>query len=256
MHSRYKTGMTLSERELRARQASSFGAAAAEYERGRPGYPEAAIDWLLPQDPGVVVDLGAGTGKLTRQLAARGLEVIAVEPSDGMRAQLQEVLPGVRALGGSAEAIPLPDASVGAVVVAQAWHWVDVPRASVEVARVLAPGGRLALVWNMRNARVDWVQELSRITAGGVEAMDRANPDVGPPFGPVEHHRVEWAAPMTPDALVDLVASRSYIITATEEERESRLEEVRKLIGRHPDLAGRAHFDMPYVTYCSRASVG
>ena len=247
--------MTSSEQELRARQANSFGAAAEVYERGRPGYPEAAIDWLLPADPTVVLDLGAGTGKLTRQLAGRGLDVVAVEPSDGMRAQLEEILPEVRALSGSAEAIPVPDASVDVVIVAQAWHWFDVPRAVVEVARVLAPGGRLALIWNTRDARVGWVKELGAIMSGGVEAMDPADPIVGPPFAPVQRRDFEWSYTLTPDGLVDLVASRSYIITTSQEERESRLDEVRRLIARHPDLAGRERFEMPYVTRCSRTSV-
>ena len=242
--------------ELRARQAGSFGAAADAYERGRPGYPEAAIDWLLPDAATVVLDLGAGTGKLTRQLVARGLEAVAVEPSDGMREQLQRVLPGVRALPGTAEEIPLPDGAVDAVLVAQAWHWVDVGRAVPEVARVLRPGGVLGLVWNSRDERVGWVAELGRIMAGGVEHFDTANPPVGPPFLPIERRDFEWSYPLTPDALVDLVASRSYIITATEAEREAKLGEVRRLAERHPDLAGRAEFELPYVTRCSRAVLG
>lgn len=242
--------------ELRARQAGSFGVAAEVYERGRPGYPEAAIDWLLPRGATAVLDLGAGTGKLTRQLVVRGLEVVAVEPSDGMREQLQRVLPGVRALPGTAESIPLPDAAVDAILVAQAWHWVDVTRAVPEVARVLRPGGVLGLVWNSRDERVDWVAELGRIMAGGVKHFDTANPPVGPPFEPIERREFEWVYPLTPGALVDLVASRSYIITATEDEREAKLGEVRRLAERHPELAGRAEFELPYVTRCSRAVLG
>src|SRR5580692_7460527 len=107
------------------RQASSFGAAAATYERGRPPYPPEAVDWLLPDGATRVLDLGAGTGKLTRQLHDRGLDVIAVEPSAGMREELTRAVPGVAAYAGSAEEIPLPGSSVDAVLVAQAWHWVD-----------------------------------------------------------------------------------------------------------------------------------
>ena len=143
-----------------AGRAGSFGAAAAEYERGRPPYPPEAIDWLLPPSPRRVVDLGAGTGKLTRQLHERGLDVVAVEPSAGMREQLARLLPAVPLLDGTAEAIPLADASVDVVLVAQAWHWVDPRRALPEVARVLSPGGRLGLVWNIRDERVDWVKQL------------------------------------------------------------------------------------------------
>ncbi len=244
------------ESDLRARQAGSFGAAAGVYERARPGYPEAALDWLLPAGARVVLDLGAGTGKLTRQLVARGLEVIAVEPSDGMRQQLQQLLPGVRALRGSAEAIPLGDASVDAVLVAQAWHWVDLERAVPEVARVLRPGGRLGLVWNTRDARVGWVARLGELMEGGVDHMDSAEPVVGRPFGQVQRRDFEWTQQLSPELLVDLVASRSYIITASDEERATRLAAVRRLAESDSDLAGRAVILLPYVTRCSRTQVG
>ncbi len=125
-------------------QGLSFGAAAVTYERARPSYPDEAIDWLLPPGARRVLDLGAGTGKLTRGLRDRGLDVVAVEPSAGMRDQLARVLPGVRALAGTAERIPLAGHAVDAVLVAQAWHWVDPARAVPEAARVLAAGGRSA----------------------------------------------------------------------------------------------------------------
>ncbi len=146
--------------ERRKAQAASFGAAAATYERARPSYPDEAIGWLLPPGARRVLDLGAGTGKLTRGLVGRGLGVVAVEPSAGMRDQLARVLPGVTVLAGTAEEIPLADHAVDAVLVAQAWHWVDPARAVPEAARVLAPGGRLGLLWNIRDERADWVAEL------------------------------------------------------------------------------------------------
>jgi SAM-dependent methyltransferase len=120
-------------------RAASFGAAADAYERARPSYPEAAIDWLLPRSARRILDLGAGTGKLTRQIRARGVDVVAVEPSEGMRTRFSRGLPDVPVFAGSAEAIPLEDASVDAVVVGQAWHWFDPARAVPEVARVLNP---------------------------------------------------------------------------------------------------------------------
>lgn len=167
------------------RQASSFGAAAAAYERGRPPYPAEAIDWLLPDGASRVLDLGAGTGKLTRLLRDRGLDVLAVEPSAGMREQLARAVPDVPLHAGSAEEIPLADGSVNAVLVAQAWHWVDLSRAVPEVARVLVPGGRLGLVWNIRDEREDWVAELGRILHDPGEHRRPDRGIIGPPFGPV-----------------------------------------------------------------------
>jgi SAM-dependent methyltransferase len=238
----------------RSAHARSFGAVADVYERGRPAYPPEALAWLVPATTRHIVDLGAGTGKLTRGLYERGLDVVAVEPSDGMRRELTRVLPDVRAVAGSAEDIPLPDGSVDTVISGQAWHWVDPERAVPEVARVLVPGGHLALVWNIRDEREDWVAQLGRImhpqgarpTHGiGVEAI-RA------PFGPVERHTVEWRNPLTRAELLDLVASRSHVITAPPAERAALLAEVRALCDNHPALAGADEISMPYVTYCYR----
>ena len=240
--------------EGRNEQAASFGAAAGLYEQARPGYPAEAVDWLLPPGARRVLDVGAGTGKLTRALAARGLAVTAVEPSEGMRGELARALPEVTVLAGRAEEIPVADGTADAVLLAQAWHWVDPARAVPEVARVLAPGGRLGLVWNIRDERADWVAELTRIihtenyTDNGSEA-----PVVGPPFGPVERLDVEWSMPITADRLVGLVATRSYIITMEQAERADRLRRVRELVASHPDIGGAAEFPLPYVTRCSRA---
>jgi SAM-dependent methyltransferase len=241
----------------RAVQAGSFGAAADAYERGRPPYPAAAVDWLLGSAGPRVVDLGAGTGKLTRRLAERGLDVTAVEPSEGMRERLAAAVPGVRARAGTAESIPLPDASVDAVLAAQAWHWVDTGRAVPEVARVLAPGGTLGLLWNVRDPREDWVAQLGRLLhprgappseGVGVGALA----DHPALFTPVETFSVEWRHTLTPADLVDLVASRSYAITLPEGERSALLDEVRVLTGRHPALAGRDVLELPYLTHCYR----
>src|SRR5262249_15575872 len=127
---------------------TAFADVAGAYERGRPGYPDEAVSWLVGDGWSEVVDLGAGTGKLTRSLVVRGHGVTAVEPLDEMRAHLEDVLPNVRALNGRAEEIPLPDESADVVVSAQAFHWFDHDAALPEIARVLRPGGRLALVWN------------------------------------------------------------------------------------------------------------
>ena len=246
-----------SDAELRSAQANSFGAVASTYERARPTYPDDAVDWLLPAGRPRVVDLGAGTGKLTRLIAARGIEVTAVEPSAGMLERLRHALPGVAALQGSAEQLPIKDNSVDAVLVGQAWHWVDVPRASAEVARVLKPGGRLGLVWNHRDDRVDWVRELTEITSRGVDHndMDPSNPPFGDEFGQIEYFVTEWRAPMTPAGLQELIASRSYFIVASEDERAEMTAAIEDLLEHHPQLAGRDRFELPYLTYASRAHV-
>lgn len=248
--------------ERRRAQAASFGAAAGTYERARPSYPDAAIGWLLPPGARRVLDLGAGTGKLTRGLAGRGLEVIAVEPSAGMRGQLARVLPDVPVLAGTAEQIPLAGRAVDAVLVAQAWHWADPPRAVPEAARVLRPGGRLGLLWNIRDERADWVAELGAILHGEndperASASDRvsAAPVIGPPFGAAERFDVEWTRRSTPEEIIDLVCSRSYIITMPPAGRAAVLARVRHLLGTHPGLAGADVISLPYVTRCTRAQL-
>jgi SAM-dependent methyltransferase len=232
--------------------AHSFGPAADIYERGRPGYPDAALDWLLPAGRPRVVDLGAGTGKLTRQIRDRGLEVTAVDPSEQMLAQLTLAVPAVPVLIGSAERIPLPAASADAVLVAQAWHWVDPARAVPEIARVLTPGGRLGLIWNLRDEAEPWVRRLGEIIGSAENERDTT---VGEPFGPVEITHFPWSMTLGPERLIDLVASRSTIILLPAAERAAVLGEVRRLIATHPDLVGRTEFRMPYVTECARASL-
>jgi len=237
--------------ERRRAQSRSFGAAAAAYERGRPSYPAAALDWLLPAGTHRVVDLGAGTGKLTRSLVARGLDVVAVEPTEGMRAQFRAVLPGVELVEGTAEDVPLPDASADAALAAQAWHWVDPRRAAPEVARVLRPGGTLGLLWNVRDASVPWIARLDRLLPqAGEEHLRSMAPVVGPPFGLVERHDVPWTQEVSLEELMDLTASRSWVITLEEPQRSAVLADVRTQALARLDEVGV--LEMAYVTRCSR----
>ena len=232
----------------------SFGAEAAAYERGRPSYPPEAIDWLLP--PGVrdVLDLGAGTGKLTTRLVERGLDVVAVDPIPEMLELLSTSLPDTPALLGTAEEIPLPDDSVDAVLVAQAWHWFDPELAVKEVSRVLRPGGRLGLVWNTRDERMGWVKELGRIIGDEHDPLSKTV-TLPEPFTDVQRHQVEWTNYLTPQALIDLVASRSYCITSPAKVRARTLERVRELLATHPALANNSGLALPYITVCIRATL-
>ncbi len=236
--------------------ARSFGEGAADYERGRPTYPREAVEWLLPEGAHHVVDLGAGTGKFTRLLVDRVERVTAVEPSAGMRAELVEAVPTVEVLAGSAERIPLDDDSVDAVLVAQAWHWVDPLRAVPEVARVLRPGGVLGLVWNVRDPSAPWAAELERIVSSSTESgAESLEPRVGPPFPALERRDVAWVNTVTPEEFVAMVTSRSYFLTLPEAERTVVEARVRRLLAEHPALAGRDTIEVPYVTRCSRAAL-
>lgn len=159
----------------------SFDETAPTYAARRPGYPEQALEWLLP--PGVprVLDLGAGTGKLTRQLAARGLDVVAVEPSPQMGAELADALPAVTLLLGTAEDIPLPAGDVDAVLVGSAFHWFDQDRGLAEIRRVLRPGGRLGMVGNLSDGRRPWTGSWPgiRSCAGTTNSRCRSWPTAG-----------------------------------------------------------------------------
>ncbi|MFF1574177.1 class I SAM-dependent methyltransferase [Leifsonia sp. NPDC058292] len=234
--------------------ARSFDRAADVYDAARPEYPAEAVAWLLESTSGPILDLGAGTGKLTRSLMDRDREVFAVDPSPEMLRVLGHALPEVDARLGSGEQLPLDEDSVGVVVCGQAWHWVDPDIAVPEVARVLRPGGTLGLVWNTRDESVDWVRELGQLMqAADAYLGDDAPPRVGPPFGDLVRHEVRWVQPMTLDGLLDLARSRSYFITKDAQAQAAVIASLRRLASEHPALAGRETFEMPYVTECFRA---
>jgi ubiquinone/menaquinone biosynthesis C-methylase UbiE len=242
------------ERNDHEAHALSFDRAADVYDAARPEYPAEAVEWLLDGTSGPILDLGAGTGKLTRALVGRDRDVVAVDPSPEMLRVLSEAFPAVDARLGTGERLPFDDDSVGAVVCGQAWHWVDPAAAVPEVARVLQPGGALGLVWNTRDESVDWVRQLGQLMqAADAYLGDDAPPVVGPPFGELERHEVRWVQPMTLDGMLDLARSRSYFITKDADSQAAVIQSLRKLAAEHPDLAGRDTFELPYVTECFRA---
>lgn len=233
--------------------ASSFDDVAGGYDAARPSYPREAVDWVVAGDAAVVVDVGAGTGKFTRLLTRRGRTVIAVEPSANMRSELRAIMPDIETLDGSGERIPLPDASADAVTFAQAWHWVDVPVASLEAARVLRPGGILGLVWNLRDERVDWVRELGVAMRADGDHYRGEDDDtvVAEPFGAPARSLVEWVQPSTRTGILEMVRSRSYFALLSPAERAETLQAVRGVLDRHPETAGETIL-LPYVTASSR----
>jgi SAM-dependent methyltransferase len=232
---------------------TAFAEVAGAYERGRPTYPEEAVRWLLGDEPRDVVDLGAGTGKLTRVLVALGHRVTAVEPLDAMRAQLEAAVPGVTAVSGNAERMPLEDASVDAVACAQSFHWFDHAVALPEIARVLRPGGLLALVWNSRDDRAGWVAQLSEIIGNEtVSDWDVQRPiDASGLFGPVEKAEFRFEQALDRETLLDLVLSRSYCAKLSEADRAPVLAEVAKL---YDETAAEGGIRLAYVTECFRAA--
>jgi SAM-dependent methyltransferase len=262
----------VSDERIPAAAAEGFQQSAAVYEAARPSYPADALACIVGRaglGPGrVVLDLAAGTGKLTRLLVPSGADVIAVEPVEAMRSVLLEVCgDGVEVLDGTAEAIPLGDASVDTVTVAQAFHWFDPPAALAEMARVLRPGGTLVLVWNTRDRSFDWVRRFGELLVDGEDAerpydsyYDVDYPAVvaeagGGAFEPMQQWATDWLQPCDTDLLVARAASVSVVGALSGEERAVVLDRVRELAATHPDLRGRGLFWFPYTTrvfWCRR----
>ena len=238
--------------------AIGFDKAADVYERARPGYPAEAIDLVVERlGSGLYVDLAAGTGKFTRELVARDRDVIAVEPVAGMRRTFSSVLPGVPILAGTAEAMPFGDHSIGAITAAQAAHWFDAPRAIAEFHRVLRPGGRIALIWNVRDESFDWVRKVTEIIDpyerlhGTPRYKHRAwQPafDQSDLIENVSTSQFRYAQPMTVEGFLDRFNSCSFIAILDDESKSEVIGKLRDLTRTHPDLAGRDMFNQPYVT--------
>jgi SAM-dependent methyltransferase len=257
----------------RERRRLSFGSVAADYDRYRPGPPAGALDWLIPPGARAVLDLAAGTGAVTRQLAGRAGRIIAIEPDERMRAVLAARCPGAEVRAGRGEDIPLPAASVDAVVVSAAWHWLDPDRAGPEIARVLRPGGTLGVLWVSRDMRVPWVAEFSQLArqAREADAPGRGPAAVPPGAGPgdprgrrrrqvtfppgtpmsaAEERTVEYSVPMTKDELAGLLGTYSGVITLEANAREAFARRVRAWLDGQP----WERIDLPLICRCLRST--
>ncbi|AXK33444.1 class I SAM-dependent methyltransferase [Streptomyces armeniacus] len=262
------------DQDERLRHASSFGAAAVAYAAHRPDYAQAAVRWALAAAPGPrVLDLGAGTGKLTATLAALGAscvsgvsggpgaDVTAVEPDPAMLTELRRSLPYARALPGSAESIPLPDASVDAVLAGNAMHWFDMAAAGPEIARVLAPGGVLAGLWNLMDDGVAWVAGLARVSGSAAigprdtpaawraETASAHLPKTGEAarFGSPEQAEFPHGQRRTADSLAATLATRAGMLTMPQQEREATLTRIRAFLASRPETAD-GEFTLPLLT--------
>jgi SAM-dependent methyltransferase len=239
--------------------ADGFAQGARTYARGRPDFPPAALDWLKDElrlgREKVAVELGAGTGKFTKLLTRTSAEILAVEPVAAMLAQLRSELPDVRTLRANARHLPLRANSVDAVICAQSFHWFATQEVTAEIHRVLKPGGSLGLIWNVRDPSAAWVTELARIYSpyeGDAPRYDRAewrSAFPAPGFGPLLEKSVRHSHTGSAEqVIVDRTASISFIAALPEQERRPVLDEVRALIARTPELAGKPTVSMPYVT--------
>jgi SAM-dependent methyltransferase len=241
----------------KTRRAGSFGAVAGAYDAARPSYPVEAVAWLTGPPPLDVIDLGAGTGKLTELLVAAGHRVSAVDPSTDMLEQLRARLPGVLTAVGGAEDVPLPDASADVVTAAQAWHWFDDTLAPAECARLLRPGGRLALVWNERDESVDWVraiwEPLNRTGSVGmsllVDGWQTAVTEHAP-FGPMQQAVFRYEQTLSRAGILQLVSSRSGVALLEPAAKATLLAEVAAVLDSHPGSRDRESLVLPYETRC------
>lgn len=236
-----------------------FASSAQLYEKIRPEYPDAAVD-ILVRELGiargrVVIDVGAGTGKLTRLLTRTGATVIAVEPLAEMRERIAETVPLAVPFEGTAERMALRDGSAHAITVAQAFHWFDGDRALAEFHRVLMPGGGVGLIWNVRDRRTPWVAAFDAL----VDAVDAERPDHQTGkwraaferttlFGPLREREVAYSQTLTPDDVVERAATVSSIASLPAGEREAVLDRFRELAATHPDVRGRESVTLPYLT--------
>lgn len=240
---------------MTSERAHSFGGNAAAYHSARPTYPAEAVAWLTGPSPRRVLDLGAGTGILTDRLLAAGHQVIAVDPSVEMLAVLSERQPDVTTAVGTAHQIPLPSRSVDVIACGQSFHWFSDEPALAEMARVLRPGGHLALVWNARDERAPWVRKLNAI----IGTNDGSAPGLADPLYTSEHFEDPEVAEfrhwhdLDREKLLGLIRSRSEWLTADESRQQSLLERVGALYDEYD--RGTAGMQLPFLARCFRAEV-
>ena len=239
-------------------RAASFGGVAGEYDRLRPSPAPDAVDWLLPANCSVAVDVAAGTGLFTRALLDRVPHVIAVEPDSRMRAVLASRSPELVVLDGVGEAIPLADGSADAVCVSSAWHWMDPNRAVPEIARVVRPGGRFAVIWTSRDREVDWVRELDGIhgseTADPVVRDQRLHREVivaDGLFSGIERASFGFTRRMRIEDFLGMLTTYSGFITADRSAQQGVLDRARAVLDTR--FPGANEIDVPTRSWCWRA---
>ena len=238
----------------KALRAASFGSVAQVYAEYRPGYPEEAVSWLLGTSPGRVLELGAGTGKLTESVLALGHDVVATDPSTEMLAELRRSTPTAHTAVGTAESIALPSGSVDAVAAAQAFHWFDLDRALPEIARVLRPGGVLVMLWNVADRKVPWVNKVFRLLGMSSDSDVGEDPVADSElFAPSERREIRHWQQLGREALLGFCSSNSMFTQLSASEQADLLDQVGTIYdsyGRGPD-----GMLLPWTTYCYRSRV-
>jgi SAM-dependent methyltransferase len=238
-------------------RAFSFGGVAESYDRYRPGPPPEAVEWVLPSPCRMALDLGAGTGALSRRLVQRASHVIAVEPDPRMLAVLTHRSPAIHGIRATAERLPIGAATVDAVLVSSAWHWMDPELTIAEVGRVLSPGGVMGVVWSGPDRSVEWVGSVlgHRDPSPGesVRRNRRLELPVGSPFEGLDTRLLHWSLSLTREQLIGLAGTYSSVITMTEEERVAEGDRIEEQMGNIPGLGNGPVVGLPMSTRCWRA---